>query len=66
MSSTQYLPGVVDQNGNPVPVPANPNAVFKMADDMITRWQPSPTQAAKNVANNLAQNTSPAQQPGVL
>lgn len=66
MATTQYLNGVRDAQGNLVPVPANPNAVWKMADDTITRWQPSPTQAAANVTKNLAQNTNPAQQPGVL
>lgn len=63
---TTYLPGVRDSNGNLVPVPTNPNAVWKDVWSYDPPWNPSPTQAAANVVKNLAQNTSPAQQPGVL
>lgn len=58
-----FIPGCYDQNGNPVPVPPNPNQIFYPWYPE-GRWQPSPQQAAINVAKAIA--TIPAPQPGLL
>lgn len=55
--------GCYDKDGNPVTVNTKQEVIYPAVPEVNA--MPTPAKGAQNVANNLKQNTSPTQQPGV-